>query len=167
QLVAEVEGRIAGACSSLIVGLGPNPLRPHTWAGITDSGYFTNHDPTADTLYGADVYVHPDMWGRGVGYALYEARKALCRQLNLRRILAGGRLWNYTAHANHLTPEEYAARVIAGDLRDQVLSFQLRQGFVFRGILRNYLRDPRSHNCASLIEWLNPDYKPSEPGQRK
>ena len=34
-----------------------------------------------------------------------------------------------------MTPEEYAARVIAGELHDQVLSFQLRQGFVFRGIL--------------------------------
>ena len=63
--MAEIDGRIAGACSSLIVDLGPNPLRPHTWAGITDSGYFTNHNPDADTLYGADVYVHPDFWGMG------------------------------------------------------------------------------------------------------
>jgi hypothetical protein len=31
----------------------------------------------------------------------------------------------------------------------------------------HYLRDPRSHNHASLIEWLNPDYKPAPDGARK
>ena len=82
------------------VHFGSDTLRPHTWAGITDSGYFTNHDPQGDTLYGADVYVHPDARGLGVGHALYEARRELCRRLNLRRILAGGRLWNYDEQAS-------------------------------------------------------------------
>jgi predicted amidohydrolase/GNAT superfamily N-acetyltransferase len=160
QLVAEVEGRLVGAISSLVVDLGPDPLRRHTWAGVTDSGYFTNHDPRADTLYGADVYVHPAAQGRGVGAALYEARRALCRRLNLRRILCGGRLAGYYQHAALMTPEEYVARVEAGELRDRVLSFQLREGFVVRGVVPRYLRDPRSLDHATLIEWLNPDYRP-------
>jgi predicted amidohydrolase/GNAT superfamily N-acetyltransferase len=167
QLVAVVHGRIVGAASSLIVDMGPDPLRLHTWAGITDSGYFNNHNPQGDTLYGADVYVHPDMRGLAVGAALYEARRQLCRRLNLRRILAGGRLWNYGEHADRYSPQEYAERVVAGELRDLVLSFQLREGFVLRGVLPNYLRDRRSHNHASLIEWLNPDYKPLPKGARK
>ena len=45
QMLAEVEGRIVGAISTLIVNLGSDPLRNHTWAGITDSGYFSSHDP--------------------------------------------------------------------------------------------------------------------------
>lgn len=167
QLVAEHEGRIVGAASSLIVHLGPDPLREHTWSGITDSGYFTNHDPAADTLYGADVYVHPDTRGLGVGAALYAARRALCRRLNKRRILAGGRLWNYCDHAERMTPEEYAQRVADGEFRDLVLSFQLNEGFQLRRILPNYLRDPRSRNFASLIEWINPDYQPPVAGVRK
>ncbi len=167
QLAAEVNGRLLGAASSLIVDLGHDPLRPHTWAGITDSGYFTNHEPRADTLYGADVYVHPDARGMGVGAALYEARRQLCRRLNKRRILAGGRLWNYDEHAAEMSPEEYAHRVVAGEFRDLVLSFQLREGFVLRGIMQNYLRDARSRNHSSLIEWLNPDYKPAPEGSRK
>lgn len=73
QFVAEIDGKAVGAASSLIVHLGSEPLRHHTWAGITDSGYFSNHDPKGDTLYGADVYVHPDARGLGVGAALYEA----------------------------------------------------------------------------------------------
>ena len=70
QHVAEQDGVIVGAASSLVVTLGPDPLRPHTWSGVTDSGYFTNHDPAGDTLYGADVYVDPTVRGCGVGAAL-------------------------------------------------------------------------------------------------
>jgi predicted amidohydrolase/GNAT superfamily N-acetyltransferase len=167
QWVAEVGGRIVGAVATLIVDLGKDPLRPHTWAGITDSGYFTNHDPEADTLYGADIYVHPDARGLGVGHELYEVRRQLCRRLNKRRILAGGRLWNYEEHADQMLPAEYVQRVITGEFRDLVLSFQLREGFQLRGVMPNYLRDPKSRNWASLIEWLNPDYKAVPRGPRK
>jgi predicted amidohydrolase/GNAT superfamily N-acetyltransferase len=167
QLVAELDGVVVGAVASLIVNLGPDPLRSHTWPGITDSGYFTNHDSEADTLYGADVYVHPDVRGQGVGAALYEARRNLCKRLNKRRILAGGRLWNYADQAASMTPEEYAARVVAGELQDLVLSFQLREGFVLRSVMPNYIHDARSKNYASLIEWLNPDYRAAADGERK
>ncbi len=168
QLVAEIGGRIVGAAASLIVDLGRDPLRHHTWSGITDSGFFTNHDPEADTLYGADVCAHPDYRGMGVGHVLYEARRNLCRQFNLRRILAGGRLWNYSDYADRYTPHEYAARVARGEIYDLVLSFQLREGFQLRGVMPNYLYDRRSHNYASLIEWLNPDYKPvAREGERR
>jgi len=167
QLVALHKGKIVGAVATLIVDLGRDPLRHHTWSGITDSGYFTTHDPAADTLYGADVYVHPETRGLGVGAALYEARRQLCRRLNKRRILAGGRLWHYQDHAEHMTAEEYAQRVVDKELRDLVLSFQLREGFVLRGVMKHYLADPRSLNHASLVEWLNPNYKPAAPGVRK
>ena len=158
QLVAEIDGRLVGGAASLIVHLGTDPYRPHTYAGITDGGYFHNHDPRGDTLYGADVYVDPDCQGKGIGALLYEARRELCRRLNLRRILAGGRLSGYEENGQGMSPEEYVQKVVKGDLRDPVLSFQLREGFVVRGVLRNYITDPKSRNLASLIEWLNPDY---------
>ena len=167
QFVVEYKSRIIGAAASLIVDMGADPLRNHTWAGITDSGFFTNHDPKGDALYGADVCTHPDYRGLGVGAALYEARRQLCKRLNLRRILAGGRLWNYGEHADKFSAAEYAQRVRAGEIRDLVLSFQLREGFVLRGVMANYLRDPRSRNHASLIEWLNPEYKPAATDRRK
>lgn len=159
QLLAEAEGKIVGAVASLIVDLGRDPLRAHTYAGITDGGYFNNHDPQGDTLYGADVYVDPDCQGLRIGAALYEGRRRLCQKLNLRRILAGGRLWSYADHAHEMTPEEYVKRVEAGEFKDKVLSFQLREGFQLRGVLHHYIVDPRSRHCASLIEWLNPAYE--------
>lgn len=167
QIVALIGDKIVGAVATLVVDLGRDPQRNHTWAGITDSGYFTSHDPNADTLYGADVYVHPDTRGLGVGHELYEARRQLCRKLNKRRIVAGGRLWNYEEQAAGMTAAEYARRVEAGELRDLVLSFQLREGFQLRGVMPHYLRDPKSQNWASFIEWLNPDYKPLPRGIRK
>ncbi len=162
QLVAEINGSVVGAIASLIVATGPDPYRPHTYGGITDGGYFHNHDRTGDTLYGADVYVDPACQGMGVGGALYEARRRLCKKLNLRRILAGGRLSGFSAQHPELTAEEYIQKVNDGELWDDVLSFQLRHGFVVRGILRNYITDPMSLNHASLIEWLNPDYVETE-----
>lgn len=167
QFVALVKGKIVGAAATLVVDMGPDELRNHTWSGVTDSGYFNNHDLDADTLYGADIYVHPDARGLGVGAALYEARRRLCRKLNKRRILAGGRLWNYKDHADKFSPQEYAERVAAGEFRDLVLSFQIREGFHLRGVMPNYLQDPNSRNHASLIEWLNPDYQPAKSGARK
>ena len=159
QVVIEKDGRIVGVASSLIVHLGRNPLRHHTYYGITDDGYFYNHDPQGDTLYGADVYVDPDCRGQGLGAVLYEARRDLCRRLNLRRILAGGRLWNYEKWSGKFTPEEYVWQVQDGKIKDPVLGFQLRQGFAVRGVMSNYIHDPRSHDYATLIEWLNPDYQ--------
>jgi len=167
QLVAVHKGRIVGAASSLVVDLGPDPLRNHTWSGVTDSGYFESHNPRGDTLYGADVYVDPKTRGMGVGAALYAARRKLCQKLNLRRILAGGRLVGYKDHAADMTPQEYAERVAAGEIHDFVLSFQLREGFQLRGVMPHYLLDPSSHNHASLIEWINPDYRPRAVGSRK
>jgi predicted amidohydrolase/GNAT superfamily N-acetyltransferase len=166
QLAAEVDGRIVGAVASLIIRKERDPYRAHTYAGITDGGYFHNHDSSGDTLYGADVYVDPDCQGCGVGAALYEARRRLCKSLNLRRILAGGRLANYESRADACTPEDYVRRVTDGVIKDPVLSFQLREGFTVRGVLRNYITDPMSRNFASLIEWLNPDYIACEPSSK-
>ena len=48
-------------------------------------------------------------------------------------------------------------RIVAGELSDPTLSFQLSRGFVVIGVARDYLRhDPESHGHAAVIEWLNP-----------
>lgn len=88
----------------------------------------------------------------------YDARKELVAKLNLRRMIAGGRLFNYSEYADKMSPLEYAQKVIKGELRDPVLSFELANGFKFIKILPNYLDDVRSLNYASFIEWLNPRY---------
>ena len=49
-------------------------------------------------------------------------------------------------------------RVIGGEFKDPVLSFELENGFKFIKILPNYLDDVRSLNYAGFIEWLIGSY---------
>ena len=161
QLYAESDGRLVGSSSSLIVSL-KTDYEDHTWSEITAFGSFSTHDPNGDSLYGADISVHPDYRNKGVATMLYNARKDLAIKLNLRRIIAGGRLFDFCKYSNIMSANEYAKKVVKGELKDQVLSFQLKNGFRFIKILSNYLYDKRSLNYASFIEWVNPNYKNKE-----
>lgn len=163
QIVACRGRRVVGAASSLIVKWDDYGTQ-HTWKEVTGDGYFTTHDPRARTLYGAEVFTDPELRRLGIGKKLYEARRRLCRALNLRRIMACGRLPNYHRHADKMSPEEYAMRVIWGDLEDNVLLSQLRQGFQYCGVIHGYLpsdRDSAGH--ATIIVWLNERYQPGRP----
>ncbi|HEY6669162.1 MAG TPA: GNAT family N-acetyltransferase, partial [Candidatus Nitrosopolaris sp.] len=158
QLCVEVDGRLIGSASSLIVSLRPDHAQ-HTWAYITGNGLFKNHDPNGDSLYGADISIHPEFRRNGIGTMLYNVRKDMTIRLNLRRILAGGRLYNYHKYTSTMSAQEYAEKVVNGELKDPVLSFQLENGFKFIKVLSDYLYDKRSLNYASFIEWLNPQYR--------
>jgi ribosomal protein S18 acetylase RimI-like enzyme len=155
QFVAvEPDGTIVGSASTLIVLLNPE-YAEHTWKDITADGRFTNHNPSGDSLYGADISTHPKYRHEGIGSMLYDTRKELVVRLNLRRMIAGGRLFNYCEYADKMSPLEYSNKVIRGELSDPVLSFELANGFRFIKILPNYLDDVRSLSYASFIEWLN------------
>lgn len=157
QFVAEYHGKIVGSCSSLIITLNPE-YKEHTWKEACGDSFFSGHDPNGDSLYGADVSTHPDHRRLGIATKLYDARKALASRLNLRRIIAGGRLFNYCEYAEELDPLEYVKKVKHHEIKEPVLSFQLRNGFRFIKILPGYMKDPRSLNNATFIEWKNPDY---------
>ena len=157
QFVAEYRGKIVGSCSSLIIRL-PTEYAEHTWMSACGNSFFKNHSPNGDSLYGADVSSHPDFRRLGIATKLYDARKNLAMNLNLRRIIAGGRLVNYCEYAEKMTPLEYVNKVKKREIKEPVLSFQIRNGFKFVKILPNYMKDPRSLNYATFIEWKNPRF---------
>lgn len=161
QFCAESDGRIIASASSLVISMGSDCHADHTWRQATANGMFTNHTLKGDSLYGADVSTHPESRRFGIATMLYDARKNLATKLNLRRIIAGGRMFNYCEYANKMSAQEYAQKVVNGELKDLVLSFQLKNGFKFIKILPNYMKDSRSLNYATFIEWLNPQYVPS------
>jgi ribosomal protein S18 acetylase RimI-like enzyme len=152
------KGRIVASASSLIVTLHPDEYAEHTWYDITGYGMFTNHNPHGDTLYGADISTHPDFRRQGIATMLYNARKELAIKLGLRRIIIGGRLYNYYKYADKLTAFKYVKNVIKGKIIDPVILFQLKNGFRFIKILPDYLYDRRSYNYAAFMEWLNPHH---------
>ena len=163
QIVAERDGQLVGAASALIV-LWDDWCVEHTWKEITARGSFKTHNVEGRTLYGAEVFVHPEFRGAGIGHALYRGRRKICRKLNLKRIIACGRLPGYHHHEDHISALLYAQKVVWGDFFDPVLSFQLREGFNFCGIVEDYLPDDtESHGHASLIVWLNDRYNKNKP----
>ena len=161
QLCAEINGKLVASSSSLVTSL-TSEYQEHTWKYATDNGMFTNHTLEGDSLYGADIATHPDSRGLGIATMLYDARKDLAVKLNLRRIIAGGRLFNYCEYAEKMSAQKYAEKVVSGEIQDPVLSFQLKNGFEFIKVLPNYMRDARSLNNASFIEWINPRHVPQE-----
>lgn len=163
QLVAVMGARVVGTAASLVVLWDDYGLN-HTWAGVTGSGSFDTHDLEGFTLYGAEVCVDPRIRGRGIGHKLYQARRRICRAMNLKRIIAGGRLPGYHRHAREMSAELYAMKVVWGDIYDPVLRFQLREGFQFCGVIPGYLpSDAESCGNATLIVWLNPLFNPKKP----
>lgn len=163
QFVAVDGPRIVGHCATFITR-SEVALRPHTFREITHRGTFDGHDPNGDTLYGAEIMVHPEYRRQGTAKRFYETRFELVRSLGLHYFVAGGRLPGFDDHRAQLSIEAYVEAVLAGTLKDRVLSPQLRSGLRYRGLLPDYLNDPRSRNYASLLVWENPDWQRSRSG---
>ncbi len=155
QICLLVNGAIAGCALSLIVDyekFGDN----HTYAQITGNYTFSSHDPKGDVLYGIDFFVSPEYRGMRIGRRPYDARKEICERLNLRAIIAGGRIPQYKNYADKLSPKEYLDKVKGKEIHDPTLSFQLANDFHVRKILKGYLPgDTESLEYASLLEWNN------------
>ncbi len=135
----------------------------HTYNQVTGDFTFDTHDPEGDILYGIEICVHPDYRGMRLGRRLYDLRKELCENLNLRSIMAGGRMPNYHKYQKEHTPKEYIQLVRSKEIYDPVLYFQLSNDFHVRKILTNYLPfDKESMSFATLIEWNNIYYREKE-----
>ena len=158
QICIEDKGTVVACALAVIVDYDKFGDK-HTYDEITGDAYLSTHDPKGDVLYGVDVFVHPDYRDLRLGRRLYEARKDLCRNLNLRAIVAGGRIPNYSKHAAEMSPQVYLEKVKSKDLYDPTLSFQLSNGFEVTQILKAYLpEDKESRGYATLLQWHNIDY---------
>ncbi len=136
---------------------------PHTYEDLVDSDDIVFNDQAGDALYGLDVVIAKSHRGMRIGRRLYDARKELCRQYNFQAILAGGRIPNYHAHSDQLSPMDYINKVAAKELYDPILSFQLSNDFQVRRLLTKYLpEDEDSVGFATLLEWNNILYQPSD-----
>lgn len=158
QVCVEYEGEIVGAAMSLIVNFEDYDY-DHTYDEICDDGYIRNHNSNGKHLYGIEVGVDPDYRNMKLGKLLYDARREICKDLNLQSIIIGGRMPNYYKHADEMTALEYAKKVAAGELYDPVVTFQVKSGFELLNVIPGYLPgDEKSLEYAALMEWTNDDY---------
>ena len=158
QFVLDLDGRLVGSSSSLIVDSSAHS-EWHDWKVITDNGYIRNHDPHGDMLYGIEIMVDPEFRGMKLSRRLYDARRQLARDRNLRGIIIGGRIPGYGRHADEMSASDYVQKVIDKTLVDPVLTPQLSNGFVLKGIIPDYFpADAESRGYATYLEWTNLDY---------
>ncbi|MGG1553890.1 GNAT family N-acetyltransferase [Paenibacillus ferrarius] len=156
-LCVEVEGRIVGSITGLLVDSAAMAASgDHSWAAVTDDGYIRSHAPEGDTLYIVDICIRPSYRAYGLGKWLMQSMYEVVVQLGLVRLLGGGRMPGYGKHADTMTAEAYVAAVLAGELKDPVITFLLRCGRTPVEVVANYLEDEESRNHALLMEWRNP-----------
>lgn len=162
QICIEDHGKVVAAAFSVIVDYDKFGDQ-HTYDEITGDAYLTTHDPKGDVLYGVDVFVSPDYRDMRLGRRLYEARKELCQNLNLKAIIAGGRIPNYRKYAGDLTPQQYIEKVKKKEIYDPILTFQISNDFEVKRVLNAYLpEDKESRGYAALLQWHNLYYDPSK-----
>jgi predicted amidohydrolase len=155
QICIEDHGKIVAAAFSLIVDYDKFGDH-HTYDQITGDAYLTTHDPLGDVLYGIEICVSLDYRSMRLGRRLYEARKELCQSLNLKSIIAGGRIPNYKNYAHELSPQKYIEQVKKREIYDPILTFQLSNDFEVKRVLTAYLpEDKESKGYATLLEWTN------------
>ena len=160
QLCVEYKGQVVASSSSLMVDHDSHS-EWHNWREISANGTISNHDPEGDTLYGIEIMVHPRFRGLKLARRLYEARKRLARQLNLARIIIGGRIPGYGPHAEKMSARDYVEMVSRRGVYDPVLTTQLANGFVLKRLIPDYLpTDAESRGYATFLEWPNLDYVP-------
>lgn len=155
QIGISVNGEIVGCALSLIVSY-EHFGDEHTYKDITGNYTFNTHTPKGDVLYGIDMFIRPEYRGMRLGRRLYDARKELCEDLNLRAIVFGGRIPNYHKYAHELTPKDYIQKVKHKEVYDPTLTFQLSNDFHIKKVLQGYLPDDsESKEYAVLLQWDN------------
>lgn len=161
QALAELGGQVIGYATSIIVQL-DDAQEAYTYSEITGDGTFSTHDPSGDTLYGADIAVLPKFRGRNIAGRLYRFRRSLLRRFNLRRMLAYGRIPGFQDYAGRMTANEYVAAVERGDLSDPALNAHLKAGYKVRRVLLDFFGDQSSLNYCTLLEMPHENFAPEK-----
>lgn len=156
-LCVEVGGQVVGSITGLRVDSEwLAGAVDHSWSAMTDDGYIRTHRPDGGTLYIVDVCIMPAYRKFGLGKWLMQSMYEVVVQLGMAQLLGGGRMPGYHRMAEKMSADDYVAAVMAGTLKDPVITFLLRCGRTPVRVVANYLEDEESLNHALLMEWRNP-----------
>lgn len=156
-VVESATGRVVAASTDLRTRVDFAHFQ-HRYMDAVADNWLTTHDPAGDWLYGADIGVHPDLRGRGLSTALYEAQQALARGLGLRGHVVGALPSGYGPLAGDVAIEAYVGSVVRGARIDPPLTIPLRRGYEAYGIIPGYVDDPACASYGVFLVWRNPDH---------
>ncbi|MBU1095267.1 MAG: carbon-nitrogen hydrolase [Ignavibacteriae bacterium HGW-Ignavibacteriae-2] len=160
QIIVEYRNKVIASSSSLILDMDIYEDE-HSWYDISNKGFITNHNPEGDTLYGIEIMVDPQYRGMKLARRLYEARKELARNNNLKMIVIGGRIPGFREYKKSMSVEDYIDKVSRKVIYDSVLTTQMSNGFALKRLIPDYLEsDSESAGYATLLEWTNLNYSP-------
>ena len=164
QFAAFPQGQFVAVCGKKIIGYATCmivSIDDDFWYDVdelTGAGTFSTHNQDGDTLYGADIAVHPDYQRRGVAMLLYKRRRSVLKRYNLRQMIAFGRLSGYRNYAGKMTAEQYVEKVTNGELQDPALNAHLKAGFHVKKVQLDITVDRSSLNYSTFLVMLNPDF---------
>jgi predicted amidohydrolase/GNAT superfamily N-acetyltransferase len=160
---------VVGYCATFIIEE-KYALSPHTWTEITGNGYASRHNPDGDWLYGMEVCVDPGYRGYRIGQRLYDQRKKICFDYELKGIVFAARIPTLHKRINRFgSVEAYLEQIEQQKQSDPVISFQLKNGFEVYGIIPRYMAgDIQSLNYGIHLVWRNPHVSvETEASQKK
>lgn len=124
----------------------------HTFKEISAGGWFTNHNPNGDWLYGLDMGIHPDYRGKGLARFLYRARHQVAKAMGLKGQYTVGMMNGYGAVADSISAAAYFVQLQQGKRTDPTLTPQMKVGFELVTLIPGYLTDPACGNYGVLIK---------------
>jgi ribosomal protein S18 acetylase RimI-like enzyme len=157
-------GRLLGYASALRVDIPLDEIEEQvtTWYSLTEDGWYSNHAPDGQTIFGGSLGVLPECQRSGIGDRLVEAEFVKCVRLGLEYGFLGGRLpgmAEYLANYPGSSPEKYfELKRDDGKPYDPELRFYAAD-FEIRKLLPGYFKDKESCDHGVLLVWRNPFYQ--------
>jgi ribosomal protein S18 acetylase RimI-like enzyme len=161
NIIAEVDGKVAGYLCMELVQLDLNHPTPFTWDEITDKGMLRNsHKKDGNYEYGVALTVYPEFQNCGIATRLFLSAWEIGVRANVIACLLGSRIPKYAEHCTQYTPEAYIRlRREDGKLMDPELRLYEKDGFRPVMLLPSYIHDPESCDYGVLMMQKNPFYK--------
>lgn len=154
-ICVEIEGELAGSLTGMLMDFHVDEPG-HSWEEVTDRGYIRTHNPNGKSFYIVDIGIKPAFRKMELGKLLQQAAYERVIADRLERVIGGGRMPSYKRFSDEMTAPDYAEKVLAGELKDPVITFLLRSGRTPVKLVAEYLDDEDSGNYALLMEWRNP-----------
>ncbi len=162
QIICTYKGKLIGANLSRIVPF-DRYKENHTQLMCSDQNLFIDDAINGDSVYGLDVFVHPEYRYLKVGKTIVEKFIQNVYEDNFKCMMGISRIPDYIQYKNELTCEEYVQKILKGELVDKVLNFHLKCDAQIININPNFNPDDEaSDGYGVLLSYPNDNYNPQK-----